>query len=420
MTFDHTKLQHQRTAPRATLTSDSLENARERGDYLEAILNNISDCIITIDSRGRILSMNPAGCALFGYTMKELKDKNAGILIPANNGTEELVKYMANYDKTGVSTIINGSGRDVHGKCKDGKVISIELKVSSFITAGGEIAYVGLIRDRTERNGTRQTLIDINVKLTRQVIELEKAHDELREAAIVAETANRSKSDFLANMSHELRTPLNAIIGFSEVLTTEIFGKLNEKQVDYADCIHTSGQHLLSLINDVLDLSKVEAGQYDLYKTNVDVDSIVTVCHRFIKEKAHNKNITVIFDVTDDLHIFADEGKLKQILLNLLTNAVKFTNEEGTVKVISREHDGLVCLVVTDDGIGMDEEGIAKALTPFGQAISNSLVRTQEGTGLGVPLTKTMVELHGGKFNITSELGVGTTIEVCLPKGLDK
>lgn len=418
-TFDHTTTEHRRATPRATLTSTSLEQERARGDYLEAILNNAADGILTVDKQGKILSMNPAGCALFGYTRKELKGGSVGILMAGKNGEHTHDMYMKGYHKTGESDIVDYGARDVHGQRKDGHVFPIEIKISSFMTAEGEMAFVGLIRDRTSRTKTRQTLVDANANLTRRVEELKKTRDELRAAKLIAEAADKSKSEFLANMSHELRTPLNAVIGFSEVMLTGAFGEMNEKYTDYSTCILDSGRHLLSLINDILDISKVEAGQFELHQSDVTVVEAVAASHRLIKERAHSKNINIELDVPAKITIFADEVKLKQILLNLLTNAVKFTPEGGKITITARDEDEKVCIYVTDNGIGMDKEGIRKALIPFGQ-VDGAFTRTQEGTGLGVPLTKKLVELHGGELLMTSELGKGTTVEVCLPKELDK
>ena len=249
------------------------------------------------------------------------------------------------------------------------------------------------------------------------ITELKRVEKALREAKEAAETANRSKSEFLANMSHEVRTPLNAIMGFSEVMKDEIFGSIgNLRYRAYAEDILMSGAHLLQLINEILDLSRVEAGKLELFPETIDVEQIVQSSVRLIRERAEHGGLTLEVSVASDLpKLFADERKLKQICLNLLTNAVKFTPEGGLV-TISADHDGHggISVSVTDTGIGMTDEEIPKALTPFGQ-IDNSLTRKVDGTGLGLPLTKSLIELHGGWLEIKSAKGVGTNVTAHLP-----
>ena len=237
------------------------------------------------------------------------------------------------------------------------------------------------------------------------------------EAMMEAQAANRAKSEFLANMSHELRTPLNAIIGFSDMM---IKGLLNPeeagRQLDYATSINESGRHLLELINDILDLAKVEAGKLELDETVVDLRMVSTSCASLIKVRADERG-QVLEDRTpkEPIQLRADERKLKQMLINLLSNAVKFTPPGGAVTLASAlEADGSLVIWVTDTGIGMARDDMAKALAPFMQADSG-LGRVYEGTGLGLPLTKALIELHDGTLDLQSELGVGTTATLRLP-----
>ena len=233
-----------------------------------------------------------------------------------------------------------------------------------------------------------------------------------------ADFANRSKSEFLANMSHELRTPLNAIIGFAEIIKDQMFGPAgNPQYVDYAKDIYDSGQLLLSLINDILDMSKIEAGKRALSESNLDIDAIAQSVSRLVAARAVEGRVKVSLHIPADFPMLRGEEKaLKQILTNLLTNAVKFTAEGGGVTLSAMiDEQGRMKLCVIDSGIGIAEKDIPVALAPFGQ-IESALSRKHQGTGLGLPLTKALVELHGGMLYITSELGIGTTVTVLFPK----
>lgn len=240
---------------------------------------------------------------------------------------------------------------------------------------------------------------------------------ELRTARDHADAANRTKSEFLANMSHELRTPLNAIIGFSEVMASEMFGPVgNPKYRDYAGNIHESGRHLLDIINDILDVSKIEAGQLVLTEEAVDLNDLLQASLRLVRERAMTGSVSLSTPGGSGLpHLWADQRRLKQVLLNLLSNAVKFTLPGGsvTVSIDWQAEDGL-SISVTDTGIGMTEDEITIALTPFRQ-VDSGLARRQEGTGLGLPLTKALVTLHDGVLSVHSTPGAGTTVTVWFP-----
>jgi signal transduction histidine kinase/putative component of toxin-antitoxin plasmid stabilization module len=238
---------------------------------------------------------------------------------------------------------------------------------------------------------------------------------EIQEKSAQLEIANKHKSDFLANMSHELRTPLNAIIGFSEVLSERMFGDINEKQADYLKDIHESGKHLLSLINDILDLSKIEAGRMDLEISTFDLPSALSNAMTLVRERAQRHGIELTLDVDENLGAFrADERKFKQIVLNLLSNAVKFTPDGGRVSVSARKDTSHVAIAVKDTGIGIAPEDHAAVFEEFKQ-VGRDYTKKAEGTGLGLTLTKRFVELHGGEIRLESTLGQGATFTITLP-----
>jgi signal transduction histidine kinase len=244
---------------------------------------------------------------------------------------------------------------------------------------------------------------------------LNRMNDELGRLYRQLETANQHKSEFLANMSHELRTPLNAIIGFSEVLLERLFGELNEKQDEYLKDIHTSGRHLLSLINDVLDLSKVEAGRMELELSTFDLAAALANAMTLVRERAQRHGIMLGQQVDAKLgEIVADERKFKQILLNLLSNAVKFTPDGGRIDVGARREDNEAVIAVHDTGVGIAPEDQAAVFEEFRQ-VGRNYTSKQEGTGLGLALTKKFVELHGGRIWLESEPGKGSTFSFTIP-----
>ncbi len=367
---------------------------------------------------------------MFGYEEREILGQSISVLLPVHE-RETHDGYIANTNLH--APRILGNQRELTGLRKDGTDIPLEISISAMETRDGRM-FIGVCHDTTERQEAKTALQDSQKVLQLRVLELEDAQarlelqgselvalaDNLHTTTQQAELANRSKSEFLANMSHELRTPLNAVLGFSELIQSEIFGPLgNDRYREYAGDIKDAGQHLLDLINDILDLSKIEAGGEELIEEAIEVPKTVQAVMTLVKGRADKNSIRLTLDIPDRLPMLrGDQRKLKQILVNLLSNGIKFTEAQGsvTLKIWCTSNSGYI-FQVTDTGIGMFQEDIPKALKPFGQ-IDSKLSRKYEGTGLGLPLTKHLVEIHGGSLDLQSERGVGTTVTIRFPAQL--
>ena len=265
------------------------------------------------------------------------------------------------------------------------------------------------------RTGEVEALFGIMQDITDRTLH-ERA---LREAKEAAESAYASKTRFLANMSHELRTPLNAIIGFSEMIQRQLLGPVgNNRYLDYVGGIRESGEHLLDMINDILDMSKIEIGKYDLHAEEINVGKIIRLALHMIEGRAQEAQVHLINDdLPDNVHVIADRRALMQILLNILSNAVKFTDARGSVEIKCQRELSGVAIIVSDTGIGIPQDKIGIITMPFEQ-LGSELTRKREGSGLGLAITKDLIKLHGGTLEIESEVGAGTTVTVLLPKKL--
>ncbi|MBT4018900.1 MAG: PAS domain S-box protein [Alphaproteobacteria bacterium] len=347
---------------------------------------------ILVSGLSKLNIANQAAAEIFGY------DSVADIL--SIGSTSDLMSDLMKEEMTerrlrrmaGEPDLL--SAYEFKGKKKNGDEIWLDSR-HSLVQWDGQPAAMATFVDITERKA---------------------AEEKLRLAIDEAQKANRAKSEFLANMSHELRTPLNAIIGFADMLSAEYHGPVNERQQEYLKDVESSGTHLLGLINDILDLSKIEAGKVDLQETAVQISSVVEECVHLLMDRANQNNLTMVYERPRDPCLYrVDERLIRQIMLNLLSNSIKFTPAGGSVHVtVNVLESDILTITVQDTGIGIAKDDIPKVLAPFGQ-VEGGLDRRFEGTGLGLPLVTSLAELHGGKLDLKSDPGKGTTAIVTLP-----
>jgi len=315
--------------------------------------------------------------------------------------------------------------RTFEAQLEDGRWMHISerrTKDGGYVSVGTDITKIKRHEQKLIDGEKRQmaTILDLRKSqqaLERQTAELADLAEKYAEEKTRAEEANQAKSKFLANMSHELRTPLNAIIGFSEIMESGMFGPLGaDKYVEYARDIRESGEYLLDVINDILDMSKIEAGGIRLAPEPVELDSLLADCIRVVSTRAGEKNLALNSQVEVGIHLNADRRSLKQIALNLLSNAVKFTPDGGAVSVRARMRGSRVSIAINDNGIGIARQALHKLGRPFEQ-VESQLTKRHQGSGLGLAIAKSLVELHGGTMRIRSWLGRGTMVVVRLPAG---
>ena len=382
----------------AAVTRDVSESRRSQQRIVEAeawlrdaiesidhglVLYDADDCLITCNQRFRFLHDANAAALIPGATYENII-RSAITKGDWDIGAQGLEDWIADRLEQRRSK----SDRSYVQELPNGRVLRIDEK-------------------RTQNGGLVAVHADITATKQRERL--------LQEAKEQAEAANISKSQFLATMSHELRTPLNAVIGFSEILKQGLFGELTGKNLEYVEDIHKAGRHLLALINDVLDMAKIEAGKYVLVDEAMDISELIGECIRQVAPQADTGQLTMEYDAgTDLVPVSADRRAMKQILLNLLSNAVKFTQVGGAVQISTRiEPVGLV-IAIRDTGIGIAPEHIERILKPFEQA-ENSNSRKHEGTGLGLSITHQLTQLHGGDLKVTSHEAGGTVVTVALP-----
>jgi signal transduction histidine kinase len=375
----------------AAVLSRGEARLRRQTSLLQSTLENIGEGLSVFDTRGRLVAYNRRFLQLLDLPPH---------LAPGTTLAEILMRQAGRGDfgesEPGVETArrLNQFYRDVP-------------VTKERVTPAGRILQM---QRRAMPGGAILTVYS-------DITEIRESERKILRARSQAEAANHSKSEFLANMSHELRTPLNAIIGFSEIIANELFGAVaNQKYHEYIKDILASSLHLLSIINDVLDMSKIEAGKLELAKGAVTLQRIIADAVRMMRERAEMRGISLISCVaSDDVIVWADERALKQVLLNLLSNAIKFSDEGSTVTIrLAAVCAGSAIIEVEDRGIGMTDEEQERALQPFGQA-KPVISRDYGGTGLGLPITKGLVEAHRGTLTISSRVGYGTTIRIVLP-----
>ncbi|WMW23264.1 PAS domain S-box protein [Methanolobus mangrovi] len=350
-----------------------------------SLFERSNDAIMIHDLNGLILEANDRACEMFGYSETELKQ----ISVLDLTLEEDRIEMKSRIGIIKTEGYCRKENRMVRS---DGSIIYVDVS-ASFLKAQQNLIQT-VSRDITDRVRTEAAMIC---------------------AKIEAETASRTKSEFLANMSHELRTPLNSIIGFSDVMLDGLTGELSPKQKNYMKHVSNSGHHLLNLINDILDISKVEAGKMELHIDTLNMETVIDDIVAITQTLTSKKNISVNVDVQENMPgMRADRSKLKQIMYNLMGNAIKFTDDGGKITILAKVKDKKVLVSVIDNGIGISIEDQKKLFKPFSQ-IDSSISRRYEGTGLGLALVKELVELHGGKIWVESEVRKGSNFTFELP-----
>lgn len=364
--------------------SKDLQRTTVSKNYLDSIIGNMNEGLIVADPSGVIEKANAAACTLLECTEQELIGRPLNTVIPCASISSE-------------NPAADGAG--------NGSVMITTLRHKSLPILAARSAL------ESDDGGLSRTCIVFS-----DITEFNRRENELRDARDAAQIANQAKSQFLATMSHELRTPLNAIIGFSAMLKNRIGGPLSEKYQSYAVDIHDSAEHLLALINDLLDISKLEAGKMDVTEESMELSEVVNASVRLIRDKALRRGITItITDIEETPPLYGDKRMLRQMITNLLSNAYKFNVDGGTIAVTASFIPDIgLDLAVADSGIGIAEEHIGRIGQPFAQ-IENHMSRVYQGTGLGLAITKSMIELHGGNISIRSRQGEGTIVTLHFP-----
>lgn len=368
-------------------------------EIFRGLLEAAPDAVVIIGATGTIQIVNQQTEHLFGYPRDELLGQPLEILLPEGLRAVHLqhrAQYLAD-----PRTRPMGRNLELVARRKNGTEIPVEISLSPLSTAKG-ILITSSIRDITEQKQLAE--------------QLRRKNDELEQQYRHVQEANRLKSEFLANMSHELRTPLNAIIGFSELMHDQKVGPVSEQHKEYLGHILTSSKHLLRLINDVLDLTKVEAGKIDLHPEPVDLAMLVAEVRDILDTLAAKKHIQIEVQVMPEIRpIVLDPAKLKQVLYNYLSNALKFTPDGGGVKIsVGPEDQSHFRLEVTDTGIGIKHEDLGRLFVEF-QQLDASAAKQYQGTGLGLALTKRIVEIQGGTVGVRSAPGQGSSFFAILP-----
>ncbi|WP_421724209.1 PAS domain-containing sensor histidine kinase [Bauldia sp.] len=397
-----------------------MEHTKTADIRLRDAIETISEAFVLWDADNRLVMCNSKYQQLHGMADDVLQPGTPYAEVIAA-GRKPLVRAQVESDGRPEE-----GARSFELQLEDGRWLQINerrTKDGGFVSVGTDITQLkrheGKLVDGERRlMATIADLRQSRQKLemqAQQMVELAEKYGEQRNRA---EEANRSKSEFLANMSHELRTPLNAIIGFSEIMKSGMFGDLgSERYSEYCRDIHESGTYLLGVINDILDMSRIEAGRMALEMEDLELDSLIAESVRIVQAQAEATNISVSTDIEENIRLHGDRKALKQIMLNLLSNAVKFTPEGGRIAVRARATSAAVTFSVEDNGIGIPADALQKLGRPFEQ-VSNQFTKSHRGSGLGLAITSSLADLHGGSMRIRSREGHGTIVSVRLPKGL--
>ncbi len=397
-------------APRSHPESPSAVEAEQR---FRELLEAAPDAILQVDGEGRIILLNHMTEQMFGYTREELLGAPAEILVPVEMRAAHAGHRFRYADHP--TTRAMGSGLVLEAVRKDGTRFPVEISLSPSVSEAGFRA-TAIVRDITARKRAEDQLRAVQERYTRQLAD---HNQELALRNREVERANRLKTEFLASMSHELRTPLHTIIGFSELLAEQIQGPLNEKQRRFVDHIHRDSLHLLELINDILDLSRIESGRIEMHPEPLELAGVVEESLNVIRPLGQSKALTIQAHLTppgegEMLGVQADPLRLKQILMNLLSNAVKFTPEGGRIEVAARQMGELVEISVADTGVGIPAEEHEAIFDIFHQAGATTK-GVREGTGLGLAITRRLVQEHGGTIVVDSEPGKGSRFTFTIP-----
>jgi PAS domain S-box-containing protein len=372
------------------------------------LLEAAPDAIMQVDAEGRIILLNRVTEDMFGYTRDELLGQPVEVLIPQELHARH-VEHRAHYRQRPMTRTM-GSGLALEGVRKDGSRFPVEISLSPSESAEG-FRITAIIRDITERRMAADRLHRVQEEYTQRLAE---TNAELEMTNRELERANRLKSEFLASMSHELRTPLHTIIGFSELLAEELEGPLNEKQRRFVEHVHKDSLHLLELINDILDISKIEAGRLELRPEAFDFTALVTESLASVRSLAEAKAHILETSLDVPAAVQADRLRIKQVLVNLLSNAIKFTPEGGRIRVEARVQEPFVAVSVSDTGVGIPVEEHDFIFDKFHQ-VGATTKGVREGTGLGLAITKRLVEQHGGTIRVDSQPQQGSTFLFTLP-----
>jgi len=374
------------------------------------LLEAAPDAIMQVDAEGRIILLNRVTEDMFGYSRDELLGQPVEALIPHELHARH-VEHRAHYRQNPMTRTM-GSGLALEAIRKDGSRFPVEISLSPSDSAEG-FRVTAIIRDTTERRTAEERLRKVREEYTQRLAE---TNAELAMTNRELERANRLKSEFLASMSHELRTPLHTIIGFSELLSEELEGPLNEKQKRFVQHIHTDSLHLLELINDVLDISKIEADRLELRPETFDLTALVAESLASVRSLADAKSHKLETALNVPTALEADRLRIKQVLVNLLSNAIKFTPEGGSIRLEARVQESFVVVSVTDTGVGIPPEEHESIFDKFHQ-VGATTKGVREGTGLGLAITKRLVEQHGGSIWVQSQPQQGSTFLFTLPLG---